>query len=290
MLVENQPVARPSILVFRPGADDRLHQRLPGLEVLAGDRHALTFGEGDDAGKVDRQVGGAVGERNPAHDRCVGVNLARRDVVVAIAQALLEGLDRQVHVGRFLERLGRRTPDHHEPVAVVLGAEALDVGHERLGLLELVRLGLDPHALDARHPALVEDGVHGHDTLELLGQWRQVELGHHARGARRLVHVRREGIPAAEDQVVEVGERYELTNAGVAAVLPLAEPDVGHLTDRAHRCIAGVPGVHDAGDEGRGDGAHAGHEHAETAGSGSDGARVRHGSNDKQSFAFLSVG
>ena len=124
-----------------------------------------------------------------------------------------------MHLGRLLVGLGRPAPHHDEPVAVVLDAEALDVVDQRLGQVQLVVAGLHPGAVEPLHPALVEHGVHGDDALELAPR--------SARGraprARRAVRAAssafgRDRVPAAEDEVVEDGERDEVLDQRVAAL------------------------------------------------------------------------
>ena len=108
-----------------------------------------------------------------------------------------------MHRRRLLEGLRRTAPDHDEAVAPVLDLEVLDVGHERHGLIPLVGLGLDTGAFETAHPLLVEDGVHGDDTLEFLGDGGEILFLEHAAGAGGLEGVGRDRIPAAEDDVVE---------------------------------------------------------------------------------------
>ena len=74
----------PALEADHPGlqsrGDDRLHQRLAGLEVLAGDRHAAGPRHLLEGRDVDRQVRRAVGVRHAARDRGVRVDHGRRDV------------------------------------------------------------------------------------------------------------------------------------------------------------------------------------------------------------------
>ena len=104
MLVEYQP-SMPSRRAFRPGRQQRLHERLAGLEVLAGDGHAVLPRQLQQRRGVHGQVGGAVGVRDAALQRGVGVDLRGGDLRVALAQALLEGGQRGVH-----RRRARGTP------------------------------------------------------------------------------------------------------------------------------------------------------------------------------------
>ena len=104
---------------------------------------------------------------------------------------------------RLLEGLRRTAPDHDETVAPVLDLEVLDVGHERHGLVPFVGLGLDAGSFETAHPRLVEDGVHGDDTLEFLGDGGEILFFEHATGAGGLEGVGGDRVPAAEDDVVE---------------------------------------------------------------------------------------
>ena len=66
------------------GREDRLHQGLAGLEVLAGDRHAVLLARSSmQRRRVDGQVGRAVGVGHAALERRVRVDLRRRDLRIA---------------------------------------------------------------------------------------------------------------------------------------------------------------------------------------------------------------
>ncbi len=253
-----------------PGREQRLHPGLAGLEVLAGDGHAEGPRRLDHARQVHRQVRRAVGVRHAALQRRVRVDLARRDVGVVVLQALLEGRQRLVHRRRLLVGLGRPAPHHHETVAAVLRLERRDVVDERQRLVPLRRQRLDAHALEPRHPAAVEHGRHRHDGLEFRGDRREVGGLEHAGRPARLERVDGERVPAAEDDVVEAGQRHEVANPRVALRLARAQADVGHLAQRPDGRLEALAGGEHAGDEGRGHGTHAGQEDAERAGGGSD--------------------
>ncbi len=170
----------------------------------------------------------------------------------------------------LLVRLGRSAPHHDEAVATVLGLEGGDVVDDGHGLVPLARDVLHADAFETRHPALVEHGLHRDDRFELAGDRVQVGVVEHAGGARRFEGVRRDRVPAAEDDVVEAGERHELADHRVAILLFRPETDVRHLADRTDRRVQALAGGDDTGDEGRGNGAHAGREDTELAGGGSD--------------------
>ena len=111
---------------------------------------------------------------------------------------------------------------------------------------------------------LLEGGGHGLDRLEEVGDRLDVLVAvEDAAAQRRLVGVVGEGVPGAEDDVVEVGERHEVLDQGRAVVGALAEADGAHLGERADRPGAAAPRVLDARDEGRGDGAEADEQDAQ---------------------------
>ena len=137
-------------------------------------------------------------------------------------------------------------------------------------LVPLARDVLDADTFETRHPTLVEHGLHRHDRFEFAGDRVQVGVVEHTGGASCFERVRRDRVPAAEDDVVEAGQRHELTDHRVAILVLGAETDVRHLADRADRRVQALAGGDHTGDEGGGNGAHAGREDTELAGGGSD--------------------
>ncbi len=216
------------------------------------------------------RFGARVGERHVRLKRRVDVDLAGGDVVVVGLEAGLERVDRVVYRTRLLEGFGRATPDHHHAVALVLGAEVLDVGDEGHGLVPHNGLGLDPGPVEAADPLLVEHRFHGDDAFHLRRDRGKVLLLQYATGASGLECVRGDRIPAAENDVVERRKRSEVLDERVAAVFTGAEADVCHLGHRAERRGAALTGGEHTGDEGGGHGTHAGGEYTELAGGGSD--------------------
>ena len=103
-----EPAVHPEQAGLEARRQDRLHEGLAGLEVLAADRHVASRARARACRDVDSQVGRAVGERDALHHRGVGVDLARRDVVAVVLQALLEAAERLVDLGRLAIGLGAR--------------------------------------------------------------------------------------------------------------------------------------------------------------------------------------
>ena len=85
----------------------------------------------------------------------------------------------------------------------------------------------------------------------------------HAGVFRRLVAVVLEDVPAAEHDVVEVGEGDEVLDQRGAPVGPLAEADRAHLGHRPDGAGDALANGQNAGDEGGGDGPEADAHHAE---------------------------
>ena len=192
------------------GGEERLHERLAGLEVLAPEGRARLLRELDEGGNVRGEVGGAVRVGDARLDRGVGVDHRGRDLGVVELEAPLELLQRRVHLARLLVDLGGAAPDHHQPREVVLLLEAEDVRGHLLGEVPLVLALLDalsPQLLDVGG---VEDGGPGPHGLQEGLQRLEVLVVEHARLARGLVGVVLEDVPAPEDHVFQAGEGHEL--------------------------------------------------------------------------------
>ena len=214
---------------------------------------------------VDRQVRGAVGEGDAFHQRGVGVEHRGGDRCVVVAQRRLEAFEVAVVWSLLHEDLGRGAPDHDQAVAVVCGLEVANVLANLLGHFHL-RAALDVRAVEALDVVLVEDGRHRLDGLEEVGDRLDVLVAvEDAALDRCFVGVVGEGVPGAEDDVVEVCERDEVADQRRAVFGALAEADGAHLGERADGPAAAAPGVLDAGDERRGDGAEADEQDAEAA-------------------------
>ena len=155
-------------------------------------------------------------------------------------------------------------------VAVVFDSEGLDVGNEGHGLIPLVGCALDSGAVETAHPLLIEDGVHGDDALEFLGDGGEVLLLQHATGAGCFERVGRDRVPATENDVVKRGEWNEVLDKRIASLFAGSKADVCHLADRTEWSDPGLAGREDSGDERRSDGSEAGGQNSELPGRGRD--------------------
>ena len=175
--------------------------------------------------------------------------------------------------GPFLDvDLGRRRPQHHDPVDLLLLAEAVDVLADRLEHRPLVDradrvVGVEPLDVGA-----VEGGLHRPHVAQRIGDAFEVLARlEHAGALGGDVGVVRERVPGAEHDVVEFGERHEVADERRALVGAPAEPDRRHLRERPDWCGLPAPGELDARDQRGGDGAESDGEDTEAAGSRLDG-------------------
>ncbi|CAB4714031.1 unannotated protein [freshwater metagenome] len=136
-----------------------------------------------------------------------------------------------MHGAGFLVRLGGTAPHHDETIAVVFGTEVFNIGDERFGLRHLLGDGLDACAIEALDPTLIKHCVHRDNAFEFSGDGAEVTVFENASGAGSLKSVGADGIPAAEDEVAEIGQGHELTNEWVAVFLAFAQSNVGELRE-----------------------------------------------------------
>ena len=135
MLVENQPRnAKHARLQAR--RDQRLHERLAGLEILAADRDvAVSCARSSSAGTIGGQVRRAVGERHAGFQRGVRVDLAGRDLRVVLHESFFERRERLVHRRR---RVWNTSVEPHQIMtrreAPVVCLEVPDVVHQHSAL------------------------------------------------------------------------------------------------------------------------------------------------------------
>ena len=190
----------------------------PVLKSLPADRHLVLLRQLHHRRHVHRQVRRAVRVRHAFHQRGVGVDHRRGDRRVVRLEALLERLDRLVRRRLGQEDLGAAAPDHHEPVEVVVLLEGADVLAQLLGQVALVLALLDVRAVEALDVLAVEDGLPRLDGLELrAGSARAARSSRTPACLRRLVAVVLEDVPAAEHDVVQVGERHEVLDERASA-------------------------------------------------------------------------
>src|SRR5215207_5042074 len=117
--------------------DDRLHQGLTGLEVLARHRHASLVGELGEGRYVHGERRRTVRVGYVLHYRGVGVDHGRGDRRVRALQSLLELLQSEMRLLRLRVGLRRGAADHHRPIQAVPLLEGADVlAHQFGGLAQ----------------------------------------------------------------------------------------------------------------------------------------------------------
>ncbi len=236
--------------------DDGLHPRLPGLQVLAGDRRAALRGELQQRRNIGAEIRRRVGVRNAFLDGGVRVDHARGNRGVARLEALLERRHAGVHRALGEVHLGAAAPDHDQPFEAVLRLEPPHVFAQLVGHLPLVRALLHVGAVEALHVLAVEHGRHRTNLLELGADLVEQCRLENARRLGGLVGVVFEDVPAAKHHVVERGQRNEVLDERRTALGALAEPHRSHLRQRADRLGQTAADGEDAGDGRRADGAH----------------------------------
>ena len=157
-------------------------------------------------------------------------------------------------------------PHDHEAVAVVL---CLEVPHVLAKLLGQVALGLPllhVRAVQPRDVVVLEYRRHRLDGREEVLDRLEMLVFEDAGFLCGGVRVIRNRVPRAKHDVLQRGERNEVLDERRAVVGALAEPDGGHLGERADGAARATANVLDPGHERRGDGAETRGENAELAG------------------------
>ena len=175
--VRGVPAVEPQEPRLEAGGEERLHERLAGLEVLAAEGRARLLRELDEGGHVRGEVGGAVGVGDARLDRRVGVDHRGRDLGIVQLQAPLELLQRRVHLARLLVDLGGAAPDHDQAREVVLLLEAEDVRGHLLREVPLVLALLDALSPQLLHVRGIEDGGPGPHGLRGTASGRRGARG-----------------------------------------------------------------------------------------------------------------
>ena len=125
---------------------------------------------------------------------------------MVVAHRLLEGLDRRVDGPRAVKDLGGPAPDHHGAIAAVLGLEAANVFPNGFGQIHPAPAGLAIGAVQPLHVGGVEHRRHRFYGLQEVADRVQVTRPvKHAGVDGAVVGVVGDGIPSAEDELVEFG-------------------------------------------------------------------------------------
>ena len=125
---------------------------------------------------------------------------------------------------------------------------------------------LDVVAVQVLDVGLLEDGGHRLDGPELLAELLEHVAVEDAGAGGGDVGVVLEHVPAAEHQVVELGQRHVVVDQRHVVVGAGADADGAHLGERADRLGQALADGEAAGDEGGADRAHAGQQDAQLAG------------------------
>ena len=124
---------------------------------------------------------------------------------------------------------------------------------------------LNVRAVETLDVALIEHRRHRLDRFELAADLLELRRLQHAGGLGGSVGIVLEDVPAAEDDVVEVGERNELVDFWRAGLGALAEANGAHLGERTDRQRESLADREHAGNRRCRDGAKADEQHAKLA-------------------------
>ena len=146
--------------------------------------------------------------------------------------------------------LGRRAPDHHEPIDEVLAPEAVDVGPDGLEHRPLGHPTFDVGTVEALDVRRVERGGHrahraqrGADRLEVPAGVENASV----RGGH--IGVVGEDVPRAEHEIIELRQRHEVADERHPVLGAGAKPDRAQLRERADWLAHPAARELDAGDE-----------------------------------------
>ena len=89
---------------------------------------------------------------------------------------------------------------------------------------------------NAPHVIGIEDRLHRLDRFQRLANFLEQRRLQHLGVYRGFVGVVVENVPAAEDQVFDLGQRNEIVDLGGAAFRPLSQPDGAELGERSDGC------------------------------------------------------
>ena len=135
--VGGKPAAHAQQARLQTRRDQRLHERLAALIILAAHRQIPVARQFQQRRHVRGQVRRAVGVRHAQFQRRVGVDLAGRDLRIVLLQPAFEILQRGVHRCGLVKDLGGSAPDHGQPRSAGLFLEPADVVHHPLGVVHL---------------------------------------------------------------------------------------------------------------------------------------------------------
>ena len=233
------------------GSDHRLDQGLPCLEVLAADRHTVVGGQLLHGRDVHRKAGAAVDEGDALLNGGIGIHHGRGYALIVLLERPHEPFDLLVYLRWRNEFFGRSCIDHHQPIALVLRLELLDVVANGVDHVQLGFCLFHIRAVDALDVIVIEDSRHWFYGLQEVCNGLNVIAGVQDTALERcLVGVVGNRVPRAEDNLVQAYQRHEISDQGHILLCSLAHAYGGHLGDRPDGFAHAATDVLHAGDEG----------------------------------------
>ena len=202
--VRGEPSAQAQHARFEGRRQHRLHQGLPGLEVLAANGHVVFQRQLLHRWKIDRQVRRPIGKRDAAGNGSPCVQHRRGNRRVIRLHGLDKFLRRRVDFLGLQENLGRTAPAGHQPRNF---AGLLEVGDVFLDLqceFVLVLALLHVRAVQLLHIFGIERCFHRLDAGKERLHFCQVLEAQYACVGGGLEGVVFVNIPARENQIVQI--------------------------------------------------------------------------------------
>ena len=126
----------------------------------------------------------------------------------------------------------RGSPQHHHAVALLLLPELPDVLAQLLHHVPARATFFDVGAIQPLGIIFVEGGLHGYNLFQLLTHWLNILTLQHVGIDGRLISILRIDIPAAKDDVVKAGHRYDVA---IVKVFLLCSLPKTYLVIQCHR-------------------------------------------------------
>ena len=147
-----------------------------------------------------------------------------------------------MNAGGLMIRFGRGRPAHHQPVHPLLGLKGIDIFHQLVGQIHFMRTFFHMGTIKIFHIVPVKNSRHWNDAFQFLFDPVDMARFQHHGLAGGLVSRVGEDIPAAENQVLQVGQGNQLLHREDTFLGTLAQADfsrLGHGTQGPGQSLVG---------------------------------------------------
>ena len=130
------------------------------------------------------------------------------------------------------ENLGRSCPHHHHTLAIILLLKVPDVAAQLFHHLPSCQALLHVISVKAFGKVFIEGGLHRHDVFQFVAHGFDIFLLQHLSIYRCLISVLRIDIPCAENDIVELGQRNDVS---IAQIFLVCAPTHSYFVILSHR-------------------------------------------------------